>query len=230
MFNIFGGRRSTPTFKQELARLIANNLGSQSRTVRTDEIAQMIIEQTYSFRMCVNEAYDLLVDQHGPCLIAPIVFTLATKSWKIEHSAGLDSIVYRQTQHHGFQIAKYICQCFDHNTWVNLRNSFVQGVKTNNGYMITTYYSSESAESQADRTRYLAVWIAAIGLSYFLSLTRENARSFLTSENVGILREARKELIFIPDYNPGNLKGMFGDKARADCILGIDRWLQKQQA
>jgi hypothetical protein len=227
MFSIFSGRHSSATlpFKQELARLIADNLGSRSRTVRTDEIAQMIIEQTYSFEGYVYGAYDLLVDQHGPCLIAPIVFTLATKRWKIEHSYGLKSIVYHQIPRHGFQVAEYICQCFNHSTWLNLRNSFVQGPKTNNGYVETTYGSPESAGRVADKTRYFTFWIAANGLTYFLNLTRQNARSYFTSENAGILRVARGELLSFPNQDNG-MKS-YCDGARADCISAIDDWVQR---
>lgn len=226
MSSIFGGRQSTatPTFKQELARLIAYNLGSRSRTVRTDEIAQMIIQQTYSFEESVKGAYDLLVDQHGPCLIGPIVFTLATKSWNIEYSDGLSSIVYHQTPRHGFQVAKYICQCFDYGTWVNLRNSFVRGPKTNNGYQEVTYLSPETAAEVADDVRYFAVWIAATGLRDFLHLTRQNARSYFTSENADILRVARGELASFPDRNTGYSIGV---EARADCIRDIDYWLRQ---
>jgi len=257
VFSIYGGRK---TFIEALAQLIFDNLGSRSRTVDTDDIARKIIVQTYSLyagEESRGKAYHFLLDEFGPCMIAPIVFTLgtlATRMWKIEFCDVLMPIVYHQTPHYGFQVAKYICQCFNYGTWVDLRNSFVRGSKTNDGYIETEYSSPKSAARVADNTRYYAVWIAAVGLSYFLELTRacagyiwplgpyaptrfdiqfderdlltrEKARSYFISENADILRVARQELVSIPDKF-SDLPKILGDGARASCIKDIDNWLQ----
>jgi hypothetical protein len=224
MPGLFGGRHSYPvtTFKQDLARLIARNLEGRPGSERADVIAQTIIEKTYSFEYQVGGAYDPLVDQYGPYLISPIAFTLATKSWKIEHADGLSSIVYRQTPRHGFLVAKCIFQCFDYASWISIRNGFVQGCNTHNGYTGATYGSPESAGRVADNTRICAFWIGANGLTQFLKLHQQSSGSDFTSENAYMLKAARQELASFPDQG----WGIFSTE-RNRCLSTVDDWLEQ---
>lgn len=227
MPGIFERRRSNSIhpYKQALARLIAKNLDGRPGTERSDEIGQAIIEQTYSFERWVNEAYVPLVNQYGPQLIAPIVFTLATKSWKIEHADGLDFVVHNLTPRHGFLVARCICQCFDYEGWLGIRKAFVQGNITSNGYAGAQYYSPESAGQVADETRRWAYWIAICGLMTFLELRENDPSNDFSSENAYVLRATRQELCAFPDHGSS-----FDDDDRKRCIGAIDRWLERYQA